>query len=104
MQKKYYYVYILASKKDGILYITSDLVGRTWQHKESVVKGFTEKYWVKRLVYYEIHEDVQQAFYAKNNLKNGIALENTINRRKKSQMERFIFRDNIVKRSPPLRG
>jgi putative endonuclease len=53
---KQYYVYILASKKDGVLYIgvTSDLIARTWQHKEAVVGGFSEKYWVKKLVYFEM--------------------------------------------------
>ena len=46
--EKYYYVYILASQKNGTLYIgmTSNLVRRTWQHKEKVVSGFTADYYV----------------------------------------------------------
>ena len=68
---KQYYVYILASKKDGVLYIgvTSDLVGRTWQHKEGVADGFSKKYWVKKLVYFEVHQDIEQAIIREKQLK-----------------------------------
>ena len=68
---KQYYVYILASKKDGVLYIgvTSDLIGRTWQHKEAVVKGFSEKYWVKKLVYFEVHQEIEQAITREKQMK-----------------------------------
>jgi len=50
-----YFVYVLASKKDGVLYIdiTDDLVRRVFEHKEGLVKGFTKKYFVKKLVYFE---------------------------------------------------
>jgi putative endonuclease len=52
-------VYILASKRNGTLYTgaTSDLVKRIWQHRNSVVDGFTQKYSVHRLVYYELADD-----------------------------------------------
>jgi putative endonuclease len=58
MQKQYY-VYILASKRNGTLYtgMTSNLHKRIWQHKNKFIPGFTEKYKVTNLVYYEIHED-----------------------------------------------
>ncbi len=51
-------VYILASRKYGTLYIgvTSDLTKRVWQHKNDILGGFTEKYKVHLLVYFEIHE------------------------------------------------
>ena len=54
------YVYILASKKNGTLYIglTSDLVKRAWEHKNKFQPGFTEKYNVTILVYYEIFYDI----------------------------------------------
>ena len=57
------YVYILASKPNGTLYIgvTSDLVKRVWQHKNNQVEGFTKKYNVHHLVWYEKHEDMQSA-------------------------------------------
>jgi putative endonuclease len=46
---KNYYVYILASKKDGVLYIgvTGDLIKRVWEHKNNIVEGFTKKYFVQ---------------------------------------------------------
>lgn len=52
---KYYFVYILASKKNGTLYIgvTNNLLRRVKEHKDKIVKGFTERYRVDLLVYYE---------------------------------------------------
>ena len=61
---KQYYVYILASKKHGILYVgvTSDLILRTYQHKEDYFEtSFTRKYHIKKLVYYEIHSNIEEA-------------------------------------------
>jgi len=56
-------VYILASEHNGTLYIgvTSDLIKRVWQHKESLADGFTKKYGVKMLVWYEQHETMESA-------------------------------------------
>lgn len=56
-------VYILASKRNGTLYVgvTSDLIQRIWQHKEGLVEGFTSKYNVKMLVWYEIHATMAEA-------------------------------------------
>jgi putative endonuclease len=56
-------VYILASERNGTLYIgvTSDLIQRIWQHKESLAEGFTKKYDVKMLVWYEQHETMESA-------------------------------------------
>ena len=53
--KKQFYVYILASKRNGTLYtgITSNLVQRVWQHKNGTIEGSTQKYNVKILVYYK---------------------------------------------------
>ena len=59
---KTYYVYILASiKKKLYIGVTSDLLKRVYQHKTEEVKGFTEKYNVDQLVYYEEHQDIKQA-------------------------------------------
>lgn len=65
------YVYILASKKHGTLYIgvTSDLQKRIWQHKEKVVVGFTQKYGVDKLVYYEIFDDMANAIMREKQMK-----------------------------------
>ena len=56
-------VYMLASERNGTLYIgvTSDLIKRVWQHKESLAEGFTKKYGVKILVWYEQHETMESA-------------------------------------------
>jgi len=64
-------VYILTNKPFGTLYIgvTSDLVKRIWQHKEKQVEGFTKKYGLTRLVYYEIHERMDNAILREKQLK-----------------------------------
>ena len=57
---KRYFVYILASKCNGTLYIgsTSNLIQRVWQHKSGAILGFTKKYKVHQLVYYEEHINI----------------------------------------------
>lgn len=64
-------VYILASKKNGTLYIgvTSDLVKRTWQHKNHIISGFTEQHQVDRLVYFEQFDDMESAIMREKVLK-----------------------------------
>ena len=66
-----YWVYILASKRNGTLYIgvTSDPVKRIWVHKNDIVKGFTQKYKVHLLVYYEQAPDVSSAIRREKQLK-----------------------------------
>lgn len=66
------FVYLLASKKNGTLYIgvTSDLIKRIFEHKNSVIPGFTNKYNVKRLVYFEQFPDVKLAIEREKQLKN----------------------------------
>ena len=60
---KAFFVYITASGPRGVLYVgvTSDLPGRAWQHRNRVLDGFTKRYWVDRLVYYEFHTSAQTA-------------------------------------------
>lgn len=66
-----YYVYILASKRNGTLYVgvTNDLVRRFFEHKEKLIKGFTSKYNVDKLVYYEETDDVGAAINREKQLK-----------------------------------
>ncbi|MGA2622297.1 MAG: GIY-YIG nuclease family protein [Bacteroidota bacterium] len=66
-----YYVYILASKRNGTLYIgvTNDLARRICEHREKVRKGFTQKYNVSMLVYYEEHGDIRVAIQREKQLK-----------------------------------
>jgi putative endonuclease len=69
-------VYILASKRNGTLYIgvTSDLQKRTWEHKSNAIEGFTKKYGVHQLVYYELHGDMLSAITREKQMKkwNGL--------------------------------
>lgn len=68
---KRFYVYILANKKNGFIYIgmTSDLQKRVWEHKNAVVDGHTKKYSIKRLVYYEIFDTFEPAAEREKKLK-----------------------------------
>jgi putative endonuclease len=66
------YVYILASAPNGIPYVgvTNDLVRRTYEHRNGLVAGFTKKYSIKRLVYFERHETIQAAIQREHNMKH----------------------------------
>lgn len=68
---KNYYVYILANKPHGTLYIgvTSNLIQRIWQHKNASTPGFTKKHNINRLVYFEVHEDIYAAIKREKQLK-----------------------------------
>ena len=71
MTLKHFYVYLLASKRNGTLYIgvTSDLLKRVHEHKNNLVEGFTKKYNVHKLVYYEVTEDINSAITREKQLK-----------------------------------
>jgi len=64
-------VYILASQRNGTLYVgvTSDLIKRVWQHKNNKVEGFTKKYKVHSLVWYEVCEEMSSAIAREKQLK-----------------------------------
>ena len=66
------WVYILASQRNGTLYIgvTNDLARRVYEHKETLVPGFTRKYGVDKLVHYEFHERIDDAIVQEKRLKN----------------------------------
>lgn len=65
------YVYITANKRNGTLYVgvTSDLIKRVWQHKNKLIDGFTNKYDVNLLVYYEEHDDIKEAIQREKRIK-----------------------------------
>ena len=79
-------VYILAKSYRGTLYtgVTSDIVKRVYEHKNGITKGFTDKYGVKDLVYYEIH----------NTMESAIQREKLIKRWKRSWKYNIIEKDN----------
>ena len=64
-------VYILASKKNGTLYIgvTSNLIKRVWEHKNNIIVGFTQKYQVHNLIWYEVHQEMESAIVREKRLK-----------------------------------
>ena len=66
-----YFVYILASKRDGVLYIgvTNDLPRRVWEHKEGLIAGFSKQYYVEHLVYFEEFPYIDQAIAREKSLK-----------------------------------
>ncbi len=67
-----YWVYILASKPDGTLYVgvTNDLVRRVYEHREGLAESFTRRYGIKRLVYFEAHETIAAALQREKNIKH----------------------------------
>jgi putative endonuclease len=95
---KTYYVYILASKRNGTLYIgvTNNLIRRVWEHREGLVPGFTKKYGVGTLVYYEMFPDVRAA----------IARETRLKKYKREWKINLIQQNNVEWRdlAPDLRG
>jgi putative endonuclease len=71
MRDHVYWVYILASRRNGTLYtgVTSDISQRVWEHKEEITGGFTKKYGVKRLVWYRYHDDIRDAIVDEKRIK-----------------------------------
>ena len=63
MLEKNYFVYILTREKNSVFYtgVTNDLIRRVYEHKENIISGFTRKYNVKMLVYYECCDDIYEA-------------------------------------------
>jgi putative endonuclease len=81
-----FYVYLLASRKEGTLYlgVTRDLVRRTYQHKEKTMRGFTSRYDVNRLVWFETYDDPT----------NAIAREKEIKKWRRAWKVELIEKDN----------
>ena len=73
MSNKYYYVYILTNNNNRVLYtgVTNDLKRRAYEHKERLIEGFTKKYNVSKLVYYDVCEDIHGAISREKQIKIG---------------------------------
>lgn len=67
-----YYVYMMASQKNGTLYVgvTNDLIRRIWEHKEGVGDSFTKEYSVENLVFFETHDEIANALQREKNIKH----------------------------------
>ena len=84
---KQYYIYIMTNVRNTVLYVgvTNDLIRRAYEHKERLVDGFTKKYNIVKLVYYEVFEDIENAILREKQIKAGsrqkkVQLINSINR------------------------
>lgn len=89
-----YFVYIMTNKNNAVLYtgVTNDLKRRVYEHREKLTEGFTKKYNVLKLVYYEVFEDVYSAISREKQIKSGsrkkkIELINSINKEWKDLYE-----------------
>ena len=71
MIQKQYFMYIMVSKRNGTLYVgvTSSLPSRVWEHKNNIIEGFTKKYNVHMLVYFEQHTKIQLAIKREKQIK-----------------------------------
>jgi putative endonuclease len=66
-----YYVYLLARKRDGTLYlgVTNDIARRVWEHKNKVIRGFSARYGVDRLVWHEVYDRIDEAIAREKDIK-----------------------------------
>jgi putative endonuclease len=71
MLTRSYFVYLLASRRNGTLYVgvTNDLTKRVWQHKQGLVEGFTKRYGIKMLVWYQQTESIEAAIVREKQIK-----------------------------------
>ena len=93
---KYYYLYIMTNQNNTVLYtgVTNDLQRRIYEHKSKLIEGFTKKYNITKLVYYEIYEDAYTAISREKQIKGGsrqkkIDLVNSLNSGWKDLYEEF---------------
>lgn len=70
---KYYYVYIATNAQNNVLYtgVTGNLIRRIYEHKSGLTSGFTQKYHINKLVFYEVFEDINEAIKREKQLKGG---------------------------------
>lgn len=70
---KQYYIYIMTNYKNGTLYtgVTNDLIRRVYEHKNKLIDGFTKKYELNKLVYYEIFDSIENAILREKQIKGG---------------------------------
>jgi len=70
---RYYYIYIMTNKRNTVLYtgVTNDLKRRVYEHKEKLVEGFTKKYNITKLVYYEVFHSIENTILREKQIKGG---------------------------------
>jgi len=96
-QSKQYYIYLITNFENGTLYtgVTNDLVRRTYEHKNKLVDGFTKKYGLDKLVYFEVSDNIEQAILREKQIKGGsrkkkLDLINNFNKKWEDLYEKII--------------
>jgi len=71
--ERHYYVYLMTNKKNTVIYtgVTNDLIRRVYEHREKLVKSFTSRYNINKLVYYEVFQDAENAIAREKQIKGG---------------------------------
>jgi len=79
MNNKQYYIYLLTNQNNTVIYagVTSNLTKRIWEHKNKLFKGFTQRYNINKLLYYEIYDDPENAIAREKQIKAGFR-KNTV--------------------------
>ena len=73
MKERQCYVYLMTNKTNSVIYtgVTSDLQKRIYEHKEKIIEGFTKRYNINKLVYYEVFDDIENAITREKQIKGG---------------------------------
>jgi putative endonuclease len=97
-----YYIYILANKSNSVVYIgvTNDLVRRCHEHKMKLVKGFTEKYNVDKLVYYEVFDDINLAIAREKQVKGYSRAKKDLLIDKLNPEREELYHNGVIKKIP----
>jgi putative endonuclease len=97
------YIYFMTNRPNGILYVgvTNDLIRRVYEHPSGFVKGFTKRYDLKRLVYFEQFDTIQDAIQREHNQALAPRLESSIDCREQSRVGRPLRDDRKVRRGWP---
>jgi predicted GIY-YIG superfamily endonuclease len=93
-----YYVYLLASDRNGTLYlgVTNDIVRRVFEHKSKVVPGFTKRYAVDKLVWFEVYDDPTSAITREGTEEMAARLEDPTHRTTESSMDRPVSANFVL--------
>ena len=97
-----YYIYILANKSNSVLYVgvTNDLVRRCHEHKKKLIKSFTEKYNVDKLVYYEVFDYIEQAINREKQIKGYSRIKKDMLINKVNPEREELYRNGVIKGIP----
>ena len=97
-----YYIYILTNKNNSVVYVgvTNDLVRRCHEHKRKLIKGFTEKYNVDKLVYYEVFDNIELAINREKQIKGYSRAKKEILINKVNPNKEELYHNGVIKEIP----